>query len=206
MRRDAVTVEAARPADAPAIAALHTEGIDEGFLSTLGPRFLATFYRAMAGSPAATVLVARREGRVVGFVAGSAEPGRFYREFLRRKAFTAMLALVPRTLRPSVAIGAAETLRHIRRVPDREPAAELIAVAVGLTARRTGFGAALVARLEEELRAAGATRLAVVVGTSNAAARAFYERLGFANPLPLEVHRGTPLVRYVKAISAPAAR
>ncbi len=200
MTPDTVVVEPATSNDAAAVARLHAEGIGEGFLSTLGPRFLAVLYRAMAQSGDAVLLVARRDGRVIGFAAGAAEPRLFYREFLRRKALRASIALMPRALRPSVVIGIAETLRHLRSGGER--AAELLAVAVGSSVSGTGFGAALVFRLEEELRAAGATRLAVVVSATNASARAFYERLGFAEPTPIQIHRGARSVRYVKPLSA----
>src|SRR5688500_7492093 len=81
-------VEAGRPGDAAAVARLHAHGITEGFLTSLGERFLTYLYSAMAGSPNATLFVSRDEqGTVVGFVAGATSPGAFYREFFRRHGF-----------------------------------------------------------------------------------------------------------------------
>jgi ribosomal protein S18 acetylase RimI-like enzyme len=194
------TVEAARPTDGRAVAELHSSGITEGFLSSLGTPFLARLYQAMARSPDAVLLLARVDGEVAGFVAGSARPGRFYRWFLQNDAPSAALALLPRALHPRVLFRMTETLRQVRRNPDDDAVAELFAIAVSGSTRRGGVGAALVSRLEQELVEDGAEALTVVVGASNAGARAFYERMGFSDPDPLQVHRGEPSVRYRKAI------
>jgi ribosomal protein S18 acetylase RimI-like enzyme len=194
------TVEAARPTDGRVVAELHSSGITEGFLSSLGIPFLARLYQAMATSPDAVLLLARVDGRVAGFVAGSARPGHFYRWFLRTNAPLAALALLPRMLRPRVLFRMMETLRQVRRNREDDAAGELFAIAVSGSTRRGGIGAALVGGLEKELVEDGAGVLTVVVGASNAGARAFYERMGFSDPEPIQVHRGEPSVRYSKAI------
>lgn len=54
------------------------------------------------------------------------------------------------------------------------------AVAVKPSHRRRGIGAALMARVEEGLRAVGCPKLNLQVRASNREAVAFYERLGYA--------------------------
>jgi ribosomal protein S18 acetylase RimI-like enzyme len=193
-------VEAARPTDGWAVAELHSSGIAEGFLSSLGTPFLARLYQAMAKSSDAVLLLARVDGEVAGFVAGSARPGRFYRWFLRTNAPSAALTLLPQALHPRVIFRMTETLRQVRRNRDEDAPAELFAIAVSDSTRRGGIGAALVGHLERELVDDGADALTVVVGASNAGARAFYERMGFSDPNPIQVHRGEPSVRYRKPI------
>jgi ribosomal protein S18 acetylase RimI-like enzyme len=193
-------VEPARPADVDGIARLHAESIHEGFLSSLGPAFLALLYRSMVHSPDVTLLVARREGAPVGFVAGAAQPGAFYRRFLRRKAFRAGALVARRALRPDVARRLVETALHVRRSGGR-PSAELLAIAVAPQARRHGAGAKLVRALEDDLVTPDVGAIEVVVAAGNEAARAFYERLGYKDPTPLEVHRGEPSVRYRKRLT-----
>lgn len=193
-------VEPARAADAPAVARLHSTGISEGFLSSLGPRFLSHLYAAMAGSSAASLFVARDEGgRVIGFVSGAVSPGAFYRDFFRRHGVRAALLLAGRAVRPAVLRRILETVRHIGKEGGGGP--ELLSIVVGPPARRTGLGSLLVRRLEEDLRANGADRLAVVVGAGNQPARAFYERLGFHALGGLEVHQGYRSLRYEKPLA-----
>jgi ribosomal protein S18 acetylase RimI-like enzyme len=193
-----MSIDAAGPNDGRAAAELHVSSISEGFLSSLGVAFLARLYDAMARSPDAVLLVAKVDGRTAGFIAGSAHPGRFYRWFLRTRGPLAALSLVPALIHPSVAIKIGETLRQLLAGPEQDPAAELLAIAVSGDARRGGLGAALVERLEQELLGRDADRLVVVVGSSNAAARSFYERMGFSDPVPIRVHHGTSSVRYGK--------
>jgi len=56
----------------------------------------------------------------------------------------------------------------------------LITIDVRADARRKGLGNALMAAVEDRLRAAGATAIVLEVAVDNAAAQAFYERHGFA--------------------------
>jgi [ribosomal protein S18]-alanine N-acetyltransferase len=56
----------------------------------------------------------------------------------------------------------------------------LITIDVRARARRKGLGHALLAAVEERLRAAGAAAIVLEVAVDNAAAQAFYERHGFA--------------------------
>jgi ribosomal protein S18 acetylase RimI-like enzyme len=197
--RSRTGVEPARPEDAAAVARLHADGIGEGFLSTLGQRFLAHLYRAMTQSPVATLLVSRDEdGAVIGFVSGATSPGAFYRQFFRRHGPRAALILAGRALRPRVFRRILETVRHVGKEGGGGP--ELLSIAVGPPARRTGLGSMLVRRLEQELRADGADRLAVVVGAGNPGARAFYERLGFHPLGGIEVHQGYRSLRYEKPL------
>jgi ribosomal protein S18 acetylase RimI-like enzyme len=198
--RRAGAVEPAVPADAGTVARLHAEGIGEGFLSSLGPRFLTHLYRSMAGSPRATLFVSRDErGDVIGFISGAVSPGAFYREFFRRHGVRAAALLAGRALRPAVLRRILETVRHVGKEGGGGP--ELLSVAVGPPARRTGLGSMLVRRLEEDLRGRGADRLAVVVGAGNQGARTFYERLGFHPLGAVSVHQGYASLRYEKALA-----
>ena len=65
------------------VAKLHAASIDQGFLSTLGPRFLALLYRAIDESPDSVLILAREDDQVVGFVAGTLDMGPVYRGLLR---------------------------------------------------------------------------------------------------------------------------
>lgn len=184
----ATTIDAARPADAVALADLHRRRITEGFLPRLGPGFLRRLYRRMIRSADCVVLTARHEGRIVGFAAGATDLGALYRRFLLRDGPVAAMAAAPRLVRhlPQVL----ETLRYEPAGGGTE-AAEVLSVAVAAEAAGRGLGRALVSRLVAELAARGATEVRVVTGASNAAALALYRASGFRPHRRLEVHAGT---------------
>jgi ribosomal protein S18 acetylase RimI-like enzyme len=194
-----VTIGLARPEDAAEVARLHAERLRDGFLTSLGRRFLARMYRAMADSPQAVLVVARDSRHVVGFAGAAVSPAGFFGDFLRRQGVRATLAMAPRAVLPGVLQGVLEVLRHLRGV-GRGGGPELLSLVVGPPARRMGLGSALVARAEEVLRAGGAQEVTVVVRADNHRIRSFFQLLGYHPMGGVAVHRGAPSLRYMKAL------
>ena len=178
--------------DASAVAALHRDLIAEGFLSSLGERFLCRLYRRVALSDDAFVLVAEDDDEVVGFIAGALSLGRLYRRFVLRDGAAVALGS------PLRLAGAwrrvLETLRHGVDGEDGTPGAELLAVAVAPAWRGRGVGARLVSAFQAELTGRGVDASQVVVGADNAPAIAMYRRAGFTPARTFELHKGTASV------------
>jgi hypothetical protein len=82
------------------VARLHAENINQGFLSSLGPRFLALLYQAVDEIPSGALIVARENDQVVGFVSGTVGMGSVYRQLLRQGQ-RLMVALTPSLLKPN---------------------------------------------------------------------------------------------------------
>jgi ribosomal protein S18 acetylase RimI-like enzyme len=207
------TVRLATSRDVPAVAALHSAAISGGFLASLGDRFLSRLYSRIIESSHGFLLVAdglRPAARVgdkgtdtsdlAGFVAGSAEVGRLYREFVRRDGLPVALSsgFKLMTSLPRVV----ENLRYgTRKEPLREgsapaagpagPETELLALAVDGAARRRGIGAALVESFLDSAATSGSGSARVVVGSENDGALALYRRAGFVQSARLELHSGT---------------
>jgi glycosyltransferase involved in cell wall biosynthesis/ribosomal protein S18 acetylase RimI-like enzyme len=189
-----VVIRPATAADAGAMARLHADGMPEAFLPTLGPRFLARLYRALAADPDAVALVAEGVDGVVGFAAGVPSVGGFYRRFARGHGPAAALAAAPRLVRPGVARRLLETVRY----PAQEnghgpmPDAELLSIAVAPGWRAGGTGRALADGVLEGLAGRGVDDIKVVVGAANQGANRFYAKVGFREAGQLTVHQGTP--------------
>jgi ribosomal protein S18 acetylase RimI-like enzyme len=180
-------VRAGHPGDAAAVAALHSERIGEGFLVTLGPRFLTRLYRRIARSPTAVLLVAEAGDRVVGFVAATTSTNRLYAEFLRRDAIPAAVAAAPRILRAPRRVW--ETLRYGTSDHDLPPA-EILSIAVAADATGQGTGSALLDAALIELAQLGVEAVRVVTTVGNHSAIEMYERVGFSRRRRTEVHHG----------------
>jgi len=194
-----VVIRPAAAGDAAAMARLHADGMPEAFLPTLGPRFLARLYRALASDPDAVALVAEGVDGVVGFAAGVTSVGGFYRRFARAHGPAAALAAAPRLVRPRVARRLLETVRYPAQEPNgngngngRLPDAELLSIAVAPGFRAGGTGRALADGVLAGLAGRGVDDIKVVVGAANQGANRFYAKVGFREAGQLTVHQGTP--------------
>jgi len=181
---------AVRPAtrvDVDRMAELHATRLDEGFLTTLGARFLGQLYRGIVDADDAFAYVATDEGHVVGFSAAATDLGRFYKRFMVRRGVLAALGAAPRLT--ASWRRALETLRYPSGTEDL-PTAEILAVAVDSTVARRGVATLLVSATVAELVRRDVRQAKVVAGTHNAAALALYERCGFVRRTSIIVHEG----------------
>lgn len=183
-----VTVRAGTSSDARLAAQLHAGQISDGFLSSLGPRFLELLYRRVCASEGSFLLIAESEGSRVGFLAGSASVGRLYRDFVLRDGMTALFRVAPRLL--ARWRRAVETLGH-GRGEEAGAGMELLAVAVDPAWQGKGAGIALVEAFLEEAGHHDPASARVVVGESNHAAVSLYRRSGFVVDRRFKMHRGT---------------
>lgn len=182
------------------MAALHRDLLPHGFFAALGPRYLGVYHRSFMGSPHAVSLVACRDGRVVGMLAGAINAHAHQRQTIRRNglrlAVTGVFALL---LRPRLAAqflrtrglrytrGLAKAVRPGRRPPSTGSAAGgesgdvavLTHVAVDARAQGSGAGSALVETFVSRVQASGAAQRIELVTLAEGGASDFYERLGW---------------------------
>jgi ribosomal protein S18 acetylase RimI-like enzyme len=176
-------------ADADFAARLHVTQIDEGFLSSLGPRFVRALYRRITRTDGSFLLIALCDGERVGFVAGSVAVRRLYGKFLLHDGVVAALASSLRILRSWRQV--METLRHGGDSAAMADSGELLAIVVAPSSQSRHVGTELVAAFLTQLEAMGTADAHVVVGADNDAAVALYHRSGFVTRQRFEFHAGT---------------
>ena len=198
-----IAVRAAVKEDSARIAQLHATGINEGFLASLGPRFLRRLYARMVVSRRAFLLVAYDpQGgptgggqEAIGFVAGTESVPRLYREFLLRDGAVAGFVAAPQLARAVPRL--LETVRYGSKnaqpgeAPTGGAETELLSLAVAPEARRRGAGAQLVDSFHAAARDSGSVSARVVVGATNDAAIRLYQSAGFVEAERFELHAGT---------------
>ena len=183
-----IEVRAATTGDAQAMANLHSDRISEGFLSSLGSRFLQYLYRRVILSSDSFAAVACDEHDVtVGFIATSLAIGRLYRRFILYDGLRAGFFAAPKLLRSWRRV--LETLRYPTHTGDL-PDPEVLAVAVAESVAGRGVGRALLASAQRELEYRRVDAVKVVAGTHNIAAVALYRAAGFVEMQRIEVHEG----------------
>lgn len=200
-----IRVRLATELDSSAIARLHAEGITEGFLSTLGLRFLSALYAGIIQAPRSGVLVATRGEAVLGFIAFTADIDSCYKWILTRRLLKLAFALLPNLLNPSIYLRIYETLRyptrtvssangkHAKRKTGRS---ELLAMAVSDQVRGQGIGKALIAAMARELRRLGAGECWVVTHAIDERSNRFYQGCGFCLIHSFQNH-GKPMNAYL---------
>ena len=177
-------------------ARLHAEGIDTGFLSSLGRGFLRQIYKALPACPVGFGYVCQEAGRVIGFAASAESTGRLYKQALKRRFFPMLWALKWHVLSPAKVKRMWQTLRYPAEVGADLPGAELLSIAVDASGRGKGVGKALLAATAEEFKRRGIERFKIAVWAGNEAANAFYSRCGAELALQRE-HHGLPMNVYV---------
>lgn len=174
------------------VAELHIECISQGFLTTLGPRFLALMYQAIDESTDSVLLVSRDGYDVVAFVAGTSRGmGPIYRGLLRHWP-ALLVALLPSLVSPGRLWRILDVVRYSGRVARSTdlPMAELLSIGVDREARGKGHAAGLYQGLCAYFREKQVKAFKIVVGVSLDSAHRFYWRMGAHPASQLEVHRG----------------
>jgi ribosomal protein S18 acetylase RimI-like enzyme len=179
------------------IAALHRAEIPDGFLPTLGARFLTALYSSIAMAPDAFIRVAVSGGAVRGFICAATSTPRVYRHVLRSRGLALAVAAAPRALSPGVLRRVWETLRYpgdpkLSDLPD----AEILNFCVSEKDQRRGTGRALFTALVQEFSARKTSRIRIVTGRNQRSAQSFYLKAGATLRAETEIHVGTKSLIY----------
>ena len=167
-------------ADVDAVVEIHATALRDYFLTSLGRKFLALYYREVVRSKLGISLVFVRDGRVLGFVTGEFSPGRFYHElFLRRWFAFGFHALAAVARRPAVLLRIARALWQRVEAPRNADVARLASLAVLPEVEGRGYGLALVAASIEQVRRHGGTLILLEVKRENQNLIDAYQRMGF---------------------------
>ena len=202
---------------------LHENGIKTGFLTSLGKGFLTRFYHSMIHLDSAVLLVARNpEGKIYGFVSGTEDVTRLYRDFLRSPyVLHAIVELVKNflfasnksdcpketTIRNKIYIcwkwifRIWETLTYTTKDEIQSlPKSELLSIVVNSGIRGSDVATQLMGALKSAFFARNVLTFKIVVSAENMRARRYYEKMGGVPVAEIQVHQGE--VSYVYIINS----
>jgi ribosomal protein S18 acetylase RimI-like enzyme len=180
--------------DAATSSLLHSSRITEGFLPTLGPRFLARLYRRIALDRDSFLMVAEKDGEIIAMAACTGDLGHLYRVFILRDGLIAAASALLPILRSLPRV--LETLKYPSQNGSEPakaplPEAEVLAVAVREGSSGLGVGRQIMVASIAEFTRRGVASFKVITSSENAAALALYRSTGFRDTAALEVHEGT---------------
>ena len=184
------------------VARLHCEHINQGFLATLGPPFLALLYEAIDEGEDSALIVKEVDGNVVGFVSGAASLRPIYKRLLFRP-FSLFIALISCFLSLSKLLKIIEILRISKNNPVLKglPRHELLTIVVDPQYQGQGHAEYLFSSLCSYFKAVNVANFKIVVGGDLARAHAFYLKMGCAVAGEIEVHKGKDSLVYVRQCS-----
>ncbi len=186
------------------IVAIHRRELDRGFLSSLGRAALETLFSVAAVSRFGVLLVAQdADGKVLGFLLGTSDTRKFYREFLWKGGVRAFFRLLPKMVSFRTIYKLVEVLLYPRKKALQNlPAAELLDIAVSREHQGRGIARSLFHRFVSHLQERGLIEFRITTGEVLKGAQRFYERLGACKVGEVEVHKGEKTCVYVYRVGS----
>lgn len=176
------TISSLETGHVDAVVHVHLASFPGFFLSFLGPRFLSLFYSGICSAPEGIAFVyLNNSGIPAGFVAGTSNPGGFYKRLLKRDWLKfALASTVPVLKKPSVIGRIARAVSYPAENPVGDDVAGLFSIGVRPELQGTGAGKKLVQAFLDEAGKRGCKRVFLTTDRdNNEAVNTFYERLGF---------------------------
>jgi len=196
--------------DFQTVAELHALGITEGFLSSLGTSFLTSLYQGIAKAEGSGVLIAHKDGEVLGFAAFTKDVKNCYRQVLKKNWPSLFLGLLPSIFKLTIYKKIVETMlypfQHRNRSEDCSQQSEntfrpeLLSIAVASNTRGMGIGKLLVNALEKEMIQMDLAGYFVVTHGTDERSNKFYQDRGF-NLVREFISHGKPMNEYFKELS-----
>lgn len=192
--------------DVAAVAALHLEAFPGFFLTSLGKSFLEELYSGFLSHPSGMLLVAKVDGIVVGFVAGTTKPELFFRTLRRRRGWAFVSSAMPSLVKNPLPV--IKKLLHAFRfgggeTPDVHPGSALLSsIGVAPSRRGSGFADAMITAFENAAKAQGAYAVYLTTDVDhNERVNAFYRKHGYVVTARFLQGRGRTMFRYEKPLS-----
>lgn len=190
-------IEKAEKKDCEVVANIHFEEINQGFLNTLGKKFLRLFYEFMTVSPNAFLIVARNEDEVVGFISGCTNLKEFYKEFFNNYKIRSFFILFKKIFNFSIIKKIWETIKYSKKDDPELPQAELLSMAVKREFQGRGVAQDLLNLLVAEMEKRGIKSFKVITGENLVSANKFYQKSGFKFHSKIFVHKNSPSNTYI---------
>lgn len=180
------------------MAHMHQQEIRDGFLTSLGERFLTRLYRSLAEEANVFTIAAVAGHQMIGFLCASESTSAVYRRILARHAWRLAPQLIHRIVSPTTMRRVAETVLYPSRTDRMKlPAPEILNFCVDSRYQRCGVGRRLFFALHDEFRQRGIPSIRIVTGAAQVSAQRFYESIGAQRVGDISVHRDVPSIVYV---------
>ena len=164
---------------------IQLQELNEGFLSSLGEKPLTLIFSFAASNPSGVLVLAKNSetDKVIGYVLGSTNTRRFYKEFLVKRFVPAVVYFLPRMLSLAKIKKGFETLLYPMRkkeknIQEKKCDAELLDLAVTKDYHGKGIAPRLFEMLVQQFHQKGAQCFDIPTTEGLETAHHFYEKMG----------------------------
>ena len=203
--RFAIQMDGFSDRDIKQLIQIHRREIHSGFLTSLGDKILVILFSLAVESKHSLLLTVKDVDRdeQIGFLLGTLDTGLFYKDFFRKKLFSAVLVLFPKIFSFSTAKKMIEVLLY----PSKQealnyPDAELLDIAISSKYQGLGLAKQLFNEFSAQLYNVGIREFKITTGEQLEGAQRFYEGLGAVKTATIEVHKGKKTIVYIYKIPA----
>tara|TARA_B110000305_G_scaffold128441_1_gene143709 strand:- start:892 stop:1497 length:606 start_codon:yes stop_codon:yes gene_type:complete len=186
------------------VAKIHASCIKDGFLTSLGERFLKLLYEAIDTNENSILILEKSNDDLVGFVAGGRSMKPIYIKLLLSfpKLFFALIPAVfnPMNIKRIIELIFFGSKQH---TVASNPSAELFSIAVVDKARGTGVASKLYQSLGERFAQEGEKAFCIIVGETLVPAHRFYQKMGAFALSEVSVHKGQSSTLYRQNLPIP---
>jgi len=176
-KQDQIKSDRLKTEHLPEVAQLHIIGIKDGFVGSLGNKFICRLYQAMIESDQAFGFVAIKDGRVLGFVTCAESVWGVYKHIIKKNFCKLAWAILPKMFRWYNIKNTIAALLHPSKTGKNLPPAEFLSLVVDKSFRRMGVGKKLIELGRDEFRRRGIKQITLTPAEDQHADE-FYNALG----------------------------
>jgi ribosomal protein S18 acetylase RimI-like enzyme len=168
--------------DVSKIAEVHEKSFKDFFLTSLGKRFLETYYAASVKDDTSIGIgLFDTDGNLSGFATGTSQSANFHKALLLQNAFLFFRSLLCVSLsRPNVLVRLVKNINKKSNVIDDKQYAELLSIAILPNLKGSGYGKVLLEEFEKKVMIRNISKIALTTDfNDNDSVIKFYNKCGY---------------------------
>lgn len=198
-----IEIREALPTDIERIVEVHNAAFKDFFLTSLGSRFLALYYRSVLMHPRGVLLVSDNGEGVIGFCAGTLLSAGFNSSLIKSNFSSYVIEGLKLLITNPISLWHLfkNFSKENSNVGDKGKYAELLSIAVDPNTQRSGAGKSMLLALEEEVKKRGGKQLSLTTDyNDNEKAIGFYQSLGYKEWYDFVTYPNRRMYRLIKDI------
>lgn len=168
--------------DVKEVSLIHKAAFKNFFLTTLGIRFLETYYKAcLSNNQTIAYCALDRDGKIVGFATGTSQAKGYHKSIFLKHWFVFFSSLAISIFKnPKILIRLAKNLEKNEREDDNGNYAELLSIGVDPNCKGGGIGKILLNKFCQEVKNKQGCKIVLTTDKfNNDAVLGFYKKAGF---------------------------